>query len=285
MIENGQPVLEDWDPAPTADSGGSFRVSTVSGFTGDDQVRRLNLHLLVFVAAGRGSLMIDFVDHELVPGTLLLARPGQVRQLSATAGATLDAIAISFSAAFPARFPLPDTSVVDDIYGTLTWRLTGEDRDIIEHSFRELEREYRIAGERGPRVELLRLLMAALLLRIVLLSADTRTETPLLDAHYLAFRRELTRTFRTEHMASEYARRLGISARTLNRICLRASGYTAKQLIEARLVLEAQRLLAYTDLPVHAVADRLGFSEATNFVKFFARHAHRTPSEFRRSHR
>nr|WP_296377757.1 MULTISPECIES: helix-turn-helix domain-containing protein [unclassified Pseudonocardia] len=45
--------------------------------------------------------------------------------------------------------------------------------------------------------------------------------------------------------------------------------------------MEAKRLLAHTDLPVAAVGRRLGFTEPTNFGKFFARLTGQTPGAFR----
>ena len=48
-----------------------------------------------------------------------------------------------------------------------------------------------------------------------------------------------------------------------------------------RLVLEARRLLAYTDRPVAAIARELGFTDPSNFSAFFARHAGEGPSTFR----
>jgi AraC-like DNA-binding protein len=56
----------------------------------------------------------------------------------------------------------------------------------------------------------------------------------------------------------------------------------AKAFIATRLALEAKRLLTHSALSVGAIADRLGFDDASNFVKFFRRHAGCAPTEFRR---
>ena len=44
---------------------------------------------------------------------------------------------------------------------------------------------------------------------------------------------------------------------------------------------KAKRLLAHTTLTVATVGTRLGFDEATNFVKFFRRATGTTPGSFR----
>jgi len=84
------------------------------------------------------------------------------------------------------------------------------------------------------------------------------------------------------HTVAAYARSLGYSPRTLERACLSATRRTAKEHISARVVLEAKRLLAYTDLSAASIGRRLGFTEPTNFVKFFRRETGVTPGAFRR---
>ncbi|MFI6116754.1 helix-turn-helix domain-containing protein [Kitasatospora sp. NPDC051164] len=83
----------------------------------------------------------------------------------------------------------------------------------------------------------------------------------------------------------DYAARLGYSPRTLTRACLAATGRSAKQLADARVVLQAQRLLAHTDLPVAAIGRTLGFTQVTDFGRFFARETGRTPGDFRSAQR
>jgi AraC-like DNA-binding protein len=79
----------------------------------------------------------------------------------------------------------------------------------------------------------------------------------------------------------DYAKGLGCSAKALRRACLAVRGVPPKMMIEERVILEAKRLIAYTPSPIEAIAETVGFSEATNFVKFFSHHAGMTPSQFR----
>jgi AraC-like DNA-binding protein len=69
--------------------------------------------------------------------------------------------------------------------------------------------------------------------------------------------------------------------RTLTRACLAVTGRTAKQVVDDRVALEAQRLLACTELPVAEIGRRLGFGEPTNFGRFFHREAGLSPGAFR----
>ena len=47
------------------------------------------------------------------------------------------------------------------------------------------------------------------------------------------------------------------------------------------MILEAKRSLAHTNAPAETIAHQLGFTQATNFAKFFTRHTGETAGAFR----
>jgi AraC-like DNA-binding protein len=83
------------------------------------------------------------------------------------------------------------------------------------------------------------------------------------------------------HQVSQYADRLGYSARTLNRLARANTGLSAKQLIDERVVLEAKRQLSHANASVAEIAELLGFDDASNFSSYFRRHTGTTPAAFR----
>ena len=72
-----------------------------------------------------------------------------------------------------------------------------------------------------------------------------------------------------------------VTPRTLARACHRARGLAPKRMIDLRVGLEAKRMLTTSDATVEAIGLSLGFTEATNFVKFFRRIVGQTPEGFR----
>ncbi|WP_226967174.1 helix-turn-helix domain-containing protein [Streptomyces phaeolivaceus] len=252
-------------------------------------MHRLDFHQLTLVHGGEGTGMVDFLDIPLRRGTLLHIRPGQVQHLPTTPSgepADLDATVMLFTPDFPPRLPTT-IRVTDDPTGPALWQLSPEDGGRLVRAVADLAVEYAALPGRDPEIskELLRHLLAALLLRIATLpAADGRTRTPV-EEPYRLFRHELERSFAILRQAHDYATRLGYSLKTLNRSCQRATGHTAKQLIDARVTLEAKRLLAHTDLPVASISRRLGFTEPTNFSKFFTRATGQAPGYFRDAQR
>ena len=81
------------------------------------------------------------------------------------------------------------------------------------------------------------------------------------------------------------AARLGVSTSTLTRICKDVLEHSAKEEVDRRVALEAQRLLVHSASTAAAIGELLGFSEPTNFVKFFRRRVGTTPEAFRQAHR
>ncbi|WP_308102964.1 helix-turn-helix domain-containing protein [Streptomyces albus] len=89
-----------------------------------------------------------------------------------------------------------------------------------------------------------------------------------------------SRTSRT-HRVADYAAALGYSTRTLTRATRAATGTTAKNYLDTRILLEAKRLLVHTDAGSADIARRLGFGDPGDFGKFFRRLDGRTPLAFR----
>ncbi len=102
---------------------------------------------------------------------------------------------------------------------------------------------------------------------------------------YSVFREVIEENLYVAHTVRELTRPLGYSERTVSRACQKVTGQTARDVLNTRLILEAKRLLAHTEKPAAIIAAELGFSEPTNFHKFFARHTGQRPSQFREIHR
>jgi AraC family transcriptional regulator, transcriptional activator of pobA len=81
-----------------------------------------------------------------------------------------------------------------------------------------------------------------------------------------------------------YARQLGLSETSLNRLCRRLTGSTGFDLVQQRLALEARRRLMYLPSSVHGIASELGFKDSAYFCRFFRRHSGLSPQGFRRRH-
>lgn len=78
-----------------------------------------------------------------------------------------------------------------------------------------------------------------------------------------------------------HARALGVSERQLSELVRRHTGATPGAVLRAGIADEAGRLLRTTDVPIHSIADRLGFSDPAYFSRFVRRELGWSPSAYR----
>ncbi|WP_294334214.1 helix-turn-helix domain-containing protein [uncultured Sphingomonas sp.] len=87
--------------------------------------------------------------------------------------------------------------------------------------------------------------------------------------------------FRLREPVGVHARALGVSNTALRLACSRIAGSSPAAMLDARALLEARRLLLYSQLSVGEIADAVGFEDPAYFSRFFARHVGMSPRGFR----
>ena len=267
-------------PAPNWAGVGTCTLSETDLSIPHPTPRRLPYHLLALTTAGHGTVEIDFVMQRCRPGTLLWIRPGQAVRFGVEPG--LDATLVSWDRELLSSADVSGVPV-DDLPGPTRWQLAGEDEDAVINEVAQLGVDCSRHSSGAIAAALLRHQLAVLLLRIALLATgDRRAATTGSESRTFArFRRDLEDGHPHSRRVEDYATRLGCSVRTLTRACLAVTGRTAKQVVDDRVALEAQRLLACTDLSVAEIGRRLGFGEPTNFGRFFHREVGLSPGAFR----
>lgn len=81
-----------------------------------------------------------------------------------------------------------------------------------------------------------------------------------------------------------YANLLAISTKKLNFVTKTYWSKTAKEFIEERIVFDSKKLLLDTPNTVKQISYSMGFTEPTNFNKFFKKFTDTTPLRFRETH-
>lgn len=246
------------------------------------RLQRADFFHLIGVTSGRTRLMVDFGHYRMRAGHWLLVRPGQVMRYDFSKPWTgwlvvfrPETVFSDVRAAAPVR--------IETLPGH--WKLEPEAHRALLRVVRQMAADSGSAADLGLRNEMLRHQLNGALLRLAGRQEQRTIRSPRPGAAAVVFRRLgelIEQEFAANHRVRHYARRLNVSARTLNRVCRTAAGLPAKELISQRVTLEAKRLLAHTILPVRRISDELGFAEPTHFVKFFRLNAGGTPGAFRK---
>lgn len=87
--------------------------------------------------------------------------------------------------------------------------------------------------------------------------------------------------FKKEHSVSFYADQLFKSPKTLSNNFAKLNR-SPLQIIHERIVLEAKRLLIYTDKTAKEIAYEIGFDDASHLSRLFKKQTKQSPSEFKK---
>ncbi len=87
--------------------------------------------------------------------------------------------------------------------------------------------------------------------------------------------------YKTKHTIKDYAELLNKSPKTLSNIFSQLSSKSPSLIIHERKLLEAKRLLKYTDKSIKETAYELGFTDIQTFSRFFKKSLNMSPSSFK----
>ncbi len=218
--------------------------------------------------------------------SLTFASPEHV--LSWVRGAAQRGYIIYFKPEFMVQHPV---AIQDDFqFFRLTeinlLRLTGEDCAIMhDHCARLLATFER---RQAYRAQMLYAYLLALLFeckRLYDIQQQQARHTPARQTLTARFQQFINQHFLTHKSVQDYAAILHVSADYLGQSVKAATGKTAHSLIAERVLLEAKKLLQYSDLSVAEIADHLGYGEATHFGRFFRQHQGLSPHVWRSQRR
>jgi AraC-like DNA-binding protein len=287
MVETGQPKIRSVRFLPPGPGVGDIEVNTLEGIRdrgGPHEfltAQRLDFDLLMHIESGTAVHTVDFTDYRLRPGDVLWVRTGQVHQWGAIAD--IEGTVVMFgphtvddrtSHLIRSRQARPQSHwPAAELVGTPVPRVL----ELLTSST-----DPRATDPSDLRQAALAHCLAVLLVQLALVepAGSAPAPRPTHEA-YAWFRDHIEEHFDSWHKVSEYADRLGYSARTLNRLARENTGLSAKQLIDERVVLEAKRQLSHADASVSEIAEQLGFADASNFSSYFHRQVGTAPGTFR----
>ena len=99
------------------------------------------------------------------------------------------------------------------------------------------------------------------------------------------FKMLMAKNIRTIKSPSAYSTRLNVSQSYLNESVKRITGFSISYWIQQEVLLEAKRLLYYSEFNVKQIAYELGYEDPAYFSRFFRKAAGMSALEFRALHR
>lgn len=243
---------------------------------------RHHFYTFLLVTAGGGSHDIDFTNYVLKANRLFLIAPGQVhawKKLTNVKGFVVlfDDTFITLAKGRKMMRDWPLFTLNQRCYLDLHPNETQSWYSVLL----EMEGELRAHDEFSK--DTIFYSLGKLLVRASRLYREYASKNKLPDQPLLYSYQELIeKNFHQWHTPKAYAKQLNITANYLNALCKEQSGKSAGALIRQRILLEAKRLLAHTQLSVGEIAYQLNFTDNSYFGRFFKRYTDLTPEAFRK---
>lgn len=240
-----------------------------------------DFYLILFVEKGSGIHTIDFVQYSIKPKSIFLMTPGQVH--SWTLSADIQGWVIFFTREFYEMHLSQNSLLEFPFYHSLisTPLIRPTKIDAFKFAVSQLYDQYKRADT--PNSRILRAYLEIFLLEAARHHDDTRHITTHSQIYKIRKLEQLIdENFRKLKQPADYGELMNLAPAYLNSICKHTLGKTLSELIQERLMLEAKRMFAYSDMNVSEVADVLNFNDASYFVRWFRKQTGNTPEEFRR---
>ena len=245
---------------------------------------KTKFYTLFLVQSGSGKLLIDHEFYELKKGRVFFVNYNQVFRFTDVENFTGEAVI--FTRSFYNLIYTGNTKIKNDT----AFSHLPSFIDFSKNEFSNFRVGITDIKKEFNKPEILSKEIICLLLKSSMLKYIRKTD----NADYIDFKTsrkssyiEQFKTlveihFKELKRTSDYAEKLPISANYLNALIKEKLDISAENVIQNRVILEAERLLLNTDLSVTEISFELGFSDKSHFGKYFKKITQESPNNFRK---
>lgn len=245
---------------------------------------KFNFYALLFIEDGDGEVAVDSTKVRLDKCRIIIIKPGCIAKLnfnSQTQGKLICFTEDFFSLRYNNNTLFQFSFLKRNAPPSL--KLNGNQCEQWNLLLKLAEKEFSF-----PKRESKKVLRSYL--NIILFEIDrnyqpivSQSNTKHAQSKVQEFENLVDKHFVTRKLPSEYAELLNITPNHLNKICKKETGQTAGDIIRKRVIIEAQRMLHYSNLSVFEIAESLGFENVSYFITNFKKQTGNTPERFRKT--
>lgn len=254
----------------------------------EEYVYTHDFNLIVWVKEGRGLFCVDFENFEIEEDTIFFLSSRSIHHYQPFNEQNGCAIAVS-----PEFMQHVDPAITDFLTYTLFGRtnmvkcckVPSEVVAKLQNFVESMMQESRSAGGnhlyRSCLASYLTLFVATAIRECRWDNVKHNLSDRQTYKHYISFLKYVEENFATSRSIHDYSAKVGVSPFLLAKCTQMYEGCTPLHIINARIILEAKRMLRFTSLRIKEIAFRLGFTDPSYFNKFFKKVVKMTPAEFR----
>lgn len=248
-----------------------------------DDIHKHTFYEILWTEKGISKQTIDYKEYEVLPNSLFFISPNQVHQFEEwkpLKGGTILFTEDFFLLNHNNKEKLFELSFLDNFYANPCIELSKKKFAEIKQTIDLIINEQK----RTDKSQAITQSLLHILLTQVQRYIDTDSEKPLSKKYlvvYKQFKNLLDKHFTENKTTSFYANQLHITAHHLNHITKEVTGKTASEVIRARSILEAKRLLTFTNKTVSEIAFELNYTDSSYFAKAFKTETKLSPIAFK----
>jgi AraC-like DNA-binding protein len=246
---------------------------------------RHNYFAIIWVKKGTGVHFVDVDKYDIGDNTVYCLTPGQIHLMKPDEGA--EGYVISFTAEFLSlnedNFNLLfNTGLFYTFSQSPVIKVSEEMAEDMVEIVEKMIKEY--ANFFLLRAEILRGFLKIFLIYLTRQfdGADHRGQQPRNVELLKQFLALLEKQYASKKMVTDYADQLAVTPNYLNEVVKKVSGFPASHHIQQRIVLEAKRQAAWSDISMKEIAYHLGFDDVAHFSKFFKNVSGASFTDFRK---
>lgn len=296
---NTDKLYMNYQTVCSAPGGNGFRVEHMPDFLLHSEINDCSPHVhsfyeILWFQEGEGTHNVDFVDYEVKPNTIFFLAPGQTHNFDHNVDkekgiCRYKGLTIKMCTDFMRDEDVEQNAMLKyNAFHTFDtapyYNIKEETAEELRNLVMMMEEEASRAGEFG-NIDILKSLLRIFLVKIQrhgmqenVVHLDTLKSSHQL---FVQFRRMVDQEFTRLHTVQEYADRLNVAVRTLNKCVNECSNKSPLAFINDRIILESKRMVRYTSMMIKEIAYELGYDDPSYFVKFFKRQTGYLPSDFR----
>lgn len=241
---------------------------------------------IIWLKDGDGTHDLDFKRHYYDGSVMFVLAPGQIHKLNQFSES--EGYVVRFS---PAVFQheqdfmshVLDTCLFDSNTSCPIIQVDENSKTVFDNLFSQLHEEFMIQDVNAGDIicSYLKILISQINRIKRKKSSD---QLPINDAGYKLFRAlkiAIERNYKEQHSVQFYADLLQVQPRALNAVARKYSERSTGEIIQERLLLEAQRILYHEDKRVKEICYELGFDDPAYFTRFFKKHTGLAPQFYK----
>lgn len=251
-----------------------------------DHSKKQNAYTIYWIQEGKGVYNIDFKQYSFEDNVLFFLSPGQVFTVDS------EQIKKAYKITFVKDFYCIQTHDVEvacngilfnNIYETPFVKPCHKDTQKLNFILESLLDEFE--QSKTAQYDMLQAYLKQFIINSVRVKQENHvikedTETRLFKDFSLL----VEQNFKKLHSVTDYANRLGLSPKSITKHFQKLGTDTPSDFIKNRILLEAKRMLIYTDYTVKEIAFDLGFNDPAYFTRFFTKAISKSPLQFKKEY-